>query len=100
MTTVRIYQAFKTAMQAGKGKTKKWRVKFETADPLVAGPLMGWVESYDMSQELHLSFSSLSEAIDFAIGNGFSYTVHSRCKISNIPKSYASNFTCPRMRGV
>lgn len=99
MTTVRIYQPSKTVMQSGKGKTKKWLLEFETADPLIAEPLMGWVESYDMSQELQLSFSSLSKAIDFAIGNGLSYTVYNRCKISTKPKTYAFNFTCPRVRG-
>jgi hypothetical protein len=99
MTTVRIYQPSKTAMQAGRGKTKRWVVEFETDDPLTTESLMGWVESYDMSQELSLSFPSLSEALHFAVVNGFSYTVCNPSKIFMIPKSYALNFTCPRIRG-
>lgn len=99
MTTVRIYQPSKTAMQSGRGKTKNWFVEFETKDPLTTDPLMGWVKSYDMTQELHLSFPSLREALRFATINGFSYNVCNPCKIFMAPKSYASNFTNPRVRG-
>ena len=99
MTTVRIYQPSQTAMQSGKGKTENWLIEFETLDPLLPNPLMGWVESHDMSQELHLSFSSLTEAVDFAVRKGFEYTVQSPCKTSVPPKNYAFNFTCPRVRG-
>ena len=100
MTTVRIYQPPKTAMQSGKGKTKRWVVEFETEDPLMAEPLMGWVASYDMSQQLHLSFPSLSEALHFATVKGLSYAVCNPRKVSMSPNSYAFNFTCPRVRGV
>lgn len=99
MTTVRIYQPSKTAMQSGKGKTKRWHVEFETNDPLTAEPLMGWAQSYDMSQELRLTFSSLSEALHFVTAKGFSYTVCNPCQPSIVPKTYASNFTSPRIRG-
>ena len=51
MTTVRIYQPCQSAMQAGKRKTKEWRVEFETRDPLSPDPLMGWVSSIDMKEE-------------------------------------------------
>jgi hypothetical protein len=100
MTTVRIYQPSKTAMQSGKEKTKKWLVKFETKDPLITEPLMGWVESYDMSQELHLSFPSLSEALSFVTTNGFSYTICNPYQGVMIPKNYATNFTNLRVRGL
>ena len=99
MTRVRIYQPSKTAMQSGKRKTKEWLVEFETEDPLVAEPLIGWVASYDMSQELRLSFPSLAEALHFASINGFSYVVCNPSKISKVTKNYAFNFTCPRVRG-
>lgn len=99
MTTVRIYQPSKTAMQSGQGKTKSWRVVFETSDPLTREPLMGWVQSYDMRQELRLVFPSLAEAIHYAVSHGFSYTVCNSHQIKRVPKSYAINFTCPRMRG-
>ena len=98
MTTVRIYQPAKTAMQSGKRKTKEWRVEFETDDPLVAEPLMGWIESNDMLEELHLSFPSLGEALHYATLNGFFYTICNPPEIVMNPKSYATNFTCPRIR--
>ncbi|MBA3813855.1 MAG: ETC complex I subunit [Alphaproteobacteria bacterium] len=99
MTTVRIYQPTKTAMQSGKRKTKEWRVEFETNDPLIANPLMGWIQSYDMSQELRLSFPSLREALEFATTRGFGYTICTSPQTIMSPKSYATNFTCPRIRG-
>lgn len=99
MTTVRIYQPSKTAMQSGKKKTRKWRVEFETKDPLLTESLMGWVAAYDMSQELQLSFSTLREALEFAKAKGVSYTVYNPRSVSVTPKSYATNFTCPRVRG-
>lgn len=99
MTTVRIYQPAKTAMQSGLAKTKAWRVDFETQDPLTTEPLMGWVKSKNMTQELHLEFPSLSEALHYATTHGFSYTICSPSKISIIPKNYAANFTNPRVRG-
>jgi len=101
MTTVRIYQPAKTAMQSGLAKTKEWRVEFETHDPLIAEPLMGWVASNDMTQELHLEFSTLGEALRYAINHGFSYTVSTPPKVlSIVPKNYAWNFTNPRVRGI
>lgn len=99
MTTVRIYQPPKTAMQSGKGKTTLWLMELETADPLTTEPLMGWVASYDMSQELRLSFPSLEAALQFAKLKGFSYRICNPCKIFMTPKNYASNFTDPRIRG-
>lgn len=100
MTTVRIYQPSKTAMQSGRGKTKQWLVKFETDDPLTAEPLIGWVKSYDMNQELQLFFPSLSEALRFVMAKGFSYTVCNPCQVTRVPKNYADNFTNPRVRGI
>jgi hypothetical protein len=99
MTTVRIYQPSKTAMQSGKKKTRKWRIEFETKDPLLTEPLMGWVAAYDMSQELQLSFPTLREALEFAKEKGVSYTVYNPSTRVVAPKSYATNFTNPRVRG-
>ena len=100
MTTVRIYQPSKTAMQSGQAKTKAWRVEFETNDPLITEPLMGWVKADDMTQELYLEFPSLSEALHYATTHGFFYTICNPSKVSIVPKSYASNFMNPRVRGI
>lgn len=99
MPRVRIYQSSKNAMQSGKGKTKGWHVEFETHDPLTADPLMGWVSSQDMSQELRLIFPTLEEALRFVKSKGLLYTVCNPPSIYFIPKNYGFNFTCPRIRG-
>ena len=44
MKKAKIYIPTKTAMQSGKGKTKKWILKFDTKDT-VTNPLMGWETS-------------------------------------------------------
>ncbi len=100
MATVRIYQPCKTAMQSGKGQTKAWVVEFETPDPFLADPLMGWISSFDMRQELHLSFPSLKEALHFAKTRDLHVTICTPPKVSVVPKSYGMNFTCSRMRGL
>jgi len=100
MTTVRIYQPSKTTMQSGWRKTKHWLVEFETHDPMIAEPLIGWISSCDTSEQLHLPFSSLEAALQFAKMKGLRYTVCNPTRVSIVPKSYATNFTCPRMRGM
>lgn len=86
-------------MQSGWDSTKAWRVEFKTHDPLTTEYLMGWVKSKDMTQELQLDFSSLSEALHYAVTQGFQYTVCTASKVSITPKNYASNFTNPQVRG-
>jgi hypothetical protein len=100
MTTVRIYQPSQTAMQSGKGKTKHWIVEYETKDPMISEPLMGWVASIDTRRQLHLFFPSLKEAIQFAKLKGLRYTICNPTQVSMVPKSYGINFTCPRMRAM
>jgi hypothetical protein len=99
MTTVRIYQPLKNAMQAAPAKTKEWLVAFESRDPLLPDPLMGWTSSQDMNQELCLVFPSLLKAIEYSRAKGFRYTVCNPKKIEARPKNYAFNFTCQRVRG-
>jgi len=99
MITVKIYQFPKNAMQSGKRKTKTWCVGFESSDPLLPDPLMGWTSSQDMSQELHFIFPSLMKALQFAKANGYEYSVYTPSKSLPFPQSYETNFTCPRIRG-
>lgn len=99
MTTVRIYQPCRSAMQSGKGKTKGWVLEFETRDPLKPDPIMGWTSSKDMRAELHLPFQSLEDALCYAKANGFSYTIYNSTHNSVSPQSYGTNFTCARVRG-
>lgn len=99
MTTVRLYQPSKSAMQAGLAKTTEWVVEFETLDPLLPNPLMGWVTSQDTNEQLQIKFPSLVEALDFANSKGYRYNVMNPTLHEIFPKSYGTNFTNPRVRG-
>lgn len=99
MTTVRIYQPCKTAMQSGQKKTNHWLVEFETQAALKTDPLMGWVSSSNTRDQLHLFFPTLEEAIQFAKIKGLQYTISNPPRVFLKPKSYENNFTCPRVRG-
>mgnify|MGYP001412774738 FL=1 len=78
-------------MQSGKGKLKKWLLKFETKDPSI-NPLMGWETSTDTLEEVVLKFSSKDKAIEYAKKNNISYTIIEPKKKEFVIKSYADNF--------
>ena len=61
-------------MQSGRGKLKKWVLKFDTKDNSV-NPLMGWESSTDTYEEIILKFSSKDKAIEYAKKNNISYKV-------------------------
>src|SRR5262245_31782464 len=65
MTTARIYNPAKTAMQSGTAKTKSWVLDFEQASPKAVEPLMGWTSSSDTRQQVRLRFDSKEEAIAY-----------------------------------
>ena len=50
-------------MQSGRGKLKKWVLKFETKDPSI-NPLMGWETSTDTLEEVVLKFSTKEQATE------------------------------------
>ena len=65
MRKAKIYKPSKTAMQSGKGNTKKWLLKFETLNTGI-NPLMGWETSKDTMSEVNLEFSTKEMAINYA----------------------------------
>ena len=91
MKKARIYIPAKTAMQSGRGKTKKWILEFITKNTSI-NPLMGWESSTDTLEEVVLSFSSKDKAIEYAKTNGISYNVIEPKKREFVIKSYADNF--------
>ena len=91
MKKAKIYIPAKTAMQSGRGKLKKWVLKFETKDPSI-NPLMGWETSTDTLEEVVLKFPSKEKAIEYAKNNNISYTVIEPKKKEFVIKSYADNF--------
>tara|TARA_B100001540_G_scaffold310058_1_gene327259 strand:- start:637 stop:942 length:306 start_codon:yes stop_codon:yes gene_type:complete len=90
--TIKIYIPSKTAMQSGKGKTKKWLAEYISDELQVKDNLMGWNSSFDTKSQIKLFFESKEHAIEWAKKNNFQYFVEEP-KIRNIkPKNYASNF--------
>ncbi len=91
MKKAKIYIPTKTAIQSGRGKTKKWVLKFQTKDSGI-NPLMGWESSEDTMGEVILEFSSKDKAIEYAKKNNILYEIINPKKTNFIIKSYADNF--------
>ena len=91
MKKARIYIPAKTAMQSGRGKTKKWILEFITKNTSI-NPLMGWESSTDTLEEVVLRFSSKEKAIEYADSYDISYNVIEPKKKEFVIKSYADNF--------
>ena len=91
MKKAKIYIPTKTAMQSGRGKTKKWVLSFETKNTKT-NPLMGWESGEDTLSEVILEFSSKEKAINYAKKNNILYQVIEPKKSNFIIKSYADNF--------
>ncbi len=89
---VKIYRPSKSTMQSGLGKTAIWVLEYELATARRPENLMGWTSSGDTLNQVRLKFPTLEEAVAFAKGKGWDYTVlpaHDR-KIK--PRNYVDNF--------
>ena len=91
MKKAKIYIPSKTAMQSGRGKSKKWVLKFQTKENRV-NPLMGWESGEDTMGEVVLEFLSKEKAIEYAKNNNILYEVVEPKKSDFIIKSYEDNF--------
>jgi hypothetical protein len=98
MALARIYQPAKTAMQSGRGQTKKWLLEYEPATRRDPDPLMGWSSAKDTLNEVRLRFDTLDEARAFALAHGLEYTLNEPHPRSPKAKSYADNFRYDRVR--
>ena len=94
---VRIFQPPKTAMQSGRGGTRKWILEFAPGDRRTAEPLMGWTSSSDTRAQLRLTFETREEALAFAERHGLAYVVEPTHERQIKPKSYADNFRYDRV---
>ena len=92
MKKAKIYIPTKTAMQSGKGKTKKWLLEFETRDSKIS-PLMGWESSDDTLNEVKLEFSTKEKAIQYAKNNNIKFKIIEPKIKKFVIKSYEDNFT-------
>ena len=75
MALARIYRPAKTAMQSGRGQTRKWVLEYEPASRRDPDPLMGWSSAHDTLNEVQLRFDTLEEALAYAKKYGLEYTV-------------------------
>jgi len=94
---MRIYQLPKTAMQSGRGNTRRWVLEFEPEAPRAIDPLMGWTSSRDTRQQLRLWFDDEAEAIAYAERHGYMYSLERPRKRDIQPKAYADNFRTDRL---
>ena len=92
MAQARIYRPAKTAMQAGRAKTRKWVLDYEQASKRQPDPLMGWTSARDTLNQVSLRFDTLDEAVAFAKKNAMDYSVIEPHEPKFRPKSYADNF--------
>ena len=94
--TIKIYKPSKTAMQSGRGNTKKWLAEYISDISTTNDTLMGWTSSLDTKSQIKLFFENKESAIEWAEKNNFQFYVEEPQKRNLLPKSYASNFNIDR----
>ncbi len=71
MTTARIYQRPKNAMQSGKARTDQWLLEFAPGEAKRPDPLTGWAGSGDVREQVRLTFASSADAVAYAEKQGW-----------------------------
>ena len=94
---VRIYRPAQSAMQAGRGRSRRWVVEFEPQTPKRIDPLMGWVGGTDTACQVCLLFSSREGAVSYAKRRGYDYSIAEPHERPWHPKNYAENFRTDRL---
>jgi len=92
MTTARIYQRPKNAMQSGRARTGQWVLEFEPAEAKRPDPLTGWAGSGDTRNQLVLAFPTLDAARSYADREGIAYHVIPAPERTLKLQAYADNF--------
>ena len=92
MTTARLYQRPKNAMQSGRARTDLWVLEYEPAEAKQPDPLTGWAGSGDTRDQLRLTFPTQEAAIAYAEREGLAFTVLPAPERTLKLQSYADNF--------
>ncbi|MBA3837667.1 MAG: ETC complex I subunit [Sphingomonas sp.] len=92
MTTARIFQTPKNAMQSGRARTQEWVLEFEPAEAKQPDPLTGWAGSGDTRQQVRLRFASVDAAVAYATREGIDYAVIPAPARTLKLQAYADNF--------
>ncbi len=87
-----IYRPARSAMQSGKGKSKKWLLVHERSSARRIEPLIGYTSSSDTGAQVKLSFDTLQEAEDYARRQGLAYRVQAAHDPSVKRSVYTDNF--------
>ena len=97
MTTARIYQPTRNAMQSGNAKTDEWLLVFEPSGTRPVEPLMGWTSSDDTQTQVTLRFDTKEEAMAYAEKEGIPYQLSEPKKPRRRFMSYSDNFKWGRI---
>ncbi len=92
MTSARIYQPPKNAMQSGKAHTDLWLLEFVPSEAQRADPLMGWAGSGDTQRQVVLNFASRDEAVAYAAKHGIQARVAATPPKRLKLQAYSDNF--------
>lgn len=92
MSTARIFQRPKNAMQSGKARTDLWTLEFAPAEAKRPDPLTGWAGSGDTREQVRLSFPTQQAAVAYAEREGLAYTVIATPAKTLKLQAYADNF--------
>lgn len=92
MSSARIYQKAKNAMQSGRAGTDDWVLEFVPAEAQRPDPLMGWAGSSDTQRQVRLKFGSADVAKAYADKNGIVVQVETAPTRVLKLQSYSDNF--------
>ncbi|WP_321336740.1 ETC complex I subunit [Breoghania sp.] len=92
----RIYRPAKSAMQSGRGKTKRWVLDYEPDSPRMIEPLMGYNSSQDMNGQVRVHFETREAAVAYAKARGIAYRIIEPKERKTNTMAYADNFRFDR----
>ncbi len=92
MSTARIYQRPKNAMQSGRYRTDRWVLEFDPGEQQRPDPLTGWAGSGDTRGQLRLNFPTLEAATEYAARENIAYHVVQAPQRKLKLQAYADNF--------
>ncbi|PZP55709.1 MAG: oxidoreductase [Micavibrio aeruginosavorus] len=89
---VKIYSPSRNVMQSGRGRVGGWVLEYELETARGPETLMGWTASGDTLNQVRLKFATAEDAIAFALGKGWAYTVLPVQDRIVKPRNYVDNF--------
>lgn len=92
MTSARIYQTGKNAMQSGRARVGQWVLEFEPDEAKRPDPLTGWAGSGDTRGQIRLRFPTLDAAQAYAAQQGLETRIVPTAEKMFRVRTYAENF--------